>query len=105
MVLNFGYDQKNKIAKLVSSEGWLDNEELSHSQWLGHLFKMLNGRLPGEVFPACSTEPGLQTPWGPTRWAGGEDWGKGCLGISAETVAQASLLQISGRWCLDFASK
>lgn len=45
MVLSFGYDQKNKIAKLVSSKGWLDDEELSHSQWLGRFFMMPN--VPG----------------------------------------------------------
>ncbi|KAK3544065.1 hypothetical protein QTP86_000871 [Hemibagrus guttatus] len=56
--------------------------------WLGHLFRMPPGRLPGEVFRACPTgkrprgrprtrwrdyvfRAGLGTPWGPSGRAGG----------------------------------
>ncbi|KAK3525020.1 hypothetical protein QTP86_013357 [Hemibagrus guttatus] len=57
--------------------------ERGQLRWLGHLFRMPPGRLPGEVFRACPTgktqdtlerlclSAGLGTPWGPSGRAGG----------------------------------
>ncbi|KAK3568661.1 hypothetical protein QTP86_011459 [Hemibagrus guttatus] len=67
--------------------------ERGQLRWLGHLFWMPLGRLPGEVFRACPTgktqdtlerlclSAGLGTPRGPSGRAGGSVWGEGGLGI------------------------
>ncbi|KAK3565413.1 hypothetical protein QTP86_008018 [Hemibagrus guttatus] len=70
--------------------------ERGQLRWLGHLFRMPPGRLPGEVFRACPTGKRprgrprtrwrdyvfrLGMPRGPSRRAGGSVWGEGGLGI------------------------
>ncbi|KAK3508838.1 hypothetical protein QTP70_009889 [Hemibagrus guttatus] len=68
--------------------------ERGQLRWLGHLFQMPPGCLPGEVYRACPTGKkapgktqdtlerlcllaGLGTPRGPSGRAGGSVWGEG----------------------------
>uniref|UniRef100_A0A8C9VLN8 Reverse transcriptase domain-containing protein n=1 Tax=Scleropages formosus TaxID=113540 RepID=A0A8C9VLN8_SCLFO len=82
--------------------------ERSQLRWLGHLFRMPPGRLPGEVFRACPTgrrprgRPRTRwrdyvsrlawerTPWGSPRGTGGGVRGEGSLEDSARTAAPAT---------------
>ncbi|KAK3561495.1 hypothetical protein QTP86_005996 [Hemibagrus guttatus] len=64
--------------------------ETGQLRWLGHLFRMPPGRLPGEVFRACATG---KRPWGRprTRWRDYVSrliWE--CLGIPPEELEEVS---------------
>ncbi|KAK7895384.1 hypothetical protein WMY93_020709 [Mugilogobius chulae] len=60
----------------------------SQLKWLGHLFRMPPGRLPGEVFRACPLGGDLEEDPG---HAGGT---MGSLGLPAQTAASATRLRM-----------
>ncbi|KAK3561362.1 hypothetical protein QTP86_030660 [Hemibagrus guttatus] len=59
-------------------------------RWLGHLFRMPPGRLPGEVFRACPT--GKRPRGRPrTRWRDYVSWlARECLGVPPEELEEVS---------------
>ncbi|KAK3535054.1 hypothetical protein QTP70_002584 [Hemibagrus guttatus] len=98
-----GRSLRDRVRSSVTREGLGVEPLLLHIErwqlrWLGHLFRMPPGRLPGEVFRACPTgkrprgrprtrwrdclSAGLGTPQGPSRRAGGSVWGEGDVSVS-----------------------
>ncbi|KAK3539790.1 hypothetical protein QTP70_013235 [Hemibagrus guttatus] len=95
-----GCSLRDRVRSSVTREGLgveplLLHIERGQLRWLGHLFRMPLGRLPGEVFRACHREEapgktqdtlerlclsaGLGTPRGPSGRAGGSVWGEGAF--------------------------
>ncbi|KAK3540202.1 hypothetical protein QTP70_028393 [Hemibagrus guttatus] len=86
-----GRSLRDKVRSSVTREGpLLLHIERGQLRWLGHLFRMPPGRLPGEVFWACPTG---KRPWGRprTRW---RDYvfrlAWECLGVPPEELVEVA---------------